>query len=305
MALSTAATFSIEEVAAAADGPLWYQLYIFRDRRLTSRLVKRAEEAGYRAIVLTVDMPGTKSPERDVAPSYDLGREYDWAPTIDPRRLLRNLQDIDLPDAEMPTQRSLNRFFDSTLHWLDLAWLRELTSLPIVIKGVQTGIDARLCREHGMDAIIASNHGGFAIPNARSTVETLPEIVAEAGELEVYLDGGVRRGTDVLKALALGARAVLIGRAQICGLVTDGEDGVVGVLDVLRDELEQAMRYCGLVDVRDADERLLTRHGAPWEAIDRLSHLARLREAGHLSRTEFYAAKRSYIVADERLAGRE
>jgi 4-hydroxymandelate oxidase len=298
MALSTAATYSVNEVAAVTDGPLWFQLYIFRDRRLSRMLIERAEQAGCRAIVLTVDMPGTRSRERDVSfPRYDLGREFDYAKTIDPGRLLRNLQGLGLPAADLPTQRNLNSYFDDALTWADLAWLRESTTLPIVIKGIQTGDDARLCRECGVDGIVASNHGGFAIPNARATIETLPEIVAQAGELEVYLDGGVRRGTDVLKALALGARAVLIGRAQIFGLVAGGEEGVVSVLEILRDELDQALRYCGLTDVREADEGLLSERmtPGPGELAERLCELARMLEVGLLSRAEFEAGKRDCL----------
>jgi 4-hydroxymandelate oxidase len=259
MILSTAASYSIEEVAAVATGPLWSQLYFMRDRRITERLIARAEDAGYRAIVLTVDNPGVSSPERDANPAWSLTRESDFAAALEPDRMLRNFraQDIGISDAELPTRGSFHDLWEPALTWDDLTWLRERTALPLVIKGIQSGADARRCREYGMDAIVVSNHGGFALAGARSTIETLPEVVAEAGNLEVYLDGGIRRGTDVLKAITLGARAVLIGRAQIWGLAVDGERGICDVLSILRTELDQAMAFCGIPDIRSVDQSLL------------------------------------------------
>jgi 4-hydroxymandelate oxidase len=259
MALSTASTYSIEEVAEVATGPLWFQLYFLRDRRVTEQLVRRAEEAGYRAIVLTVDLPGVSSRERDARfvrsarDGYDLTAEHRVATTYEVARELRNFQHPGLAGLPLPTRADFHRHFDATLGWADPAWLRELTPLPLVLKGVQTGEDARLCSEHGLDGLVVSNHGGFALPNARATIETLPEIAANAGAVEVYLDGGVRRGTDVFKALALGARAVLVGRAQAWGLTVGGEDGIVDVLDILRAELDDAMRLCGIADVARVD----------------------------------------------------
>jgi len=292
MALSSASTFSIEEVAATSTGPRWFQAYVFRDRRVTARLIERAERAGYAAVVVTVDMPGTDSPEREVSfPRYNFGREFDYVPTIDPSRLLRNLEGMEATGLELPTHRALNQYFDTRFTWSDLAWIRELTSLPIVIKGIQTAEDARLCRECGVEGIVVSNHGGFALRNARATIDALPEVVAEAGSLEVYLDGGVRCGTDVLTALALGATSVFIGRAHIWGLTVGGEDGVVDVLELLRYELDQAMRYCGLTDVGDADERLLvTGSSCAAKAGDDL--LSRLSKAGILNGSQLQAARR-------------
>jgi 4-hydroxymandelate oxidase len=257
MILSTAASYSIEEVASVATGPLWSQLYFMRDRRVTERLIARAEDSGYRAIVLTVDNPGTTSRERDSPSSWKLEDEPRLASTLEADRVFRNFRGLDLLDFEPITRQTFHGSFDSSLTWADLEWLRERTTLPLVVKGIQRGSDARLCREHGVDGLVVSNHGGFALPNARGTLETLPEVVTECGAVEVYIDGGVRRGTDILKALALGARAVLIGRAQVWGLAVDGEAGVEHVLELLREELYQAMGLCGVVDVRDVDRSLV------------------------------------------------
>jgi 4-hydroxymandelate oxidase len=265
MALSTAASYSIEEVAAAATGTLWFQLYFMRERRVTERLVARAEESGYRAIVLTVDMPGTRSRERDARHEWNLADEGRLAQALEPERMLRNFRgmDVELPGVRLPTQADFNENCDDRLTWADLAWLRDLTSLPLILKGVQTAEDARLCREHGVDGIVVSNHGGFALADATATVNVLPEVVDAAGELEVYVDGGVRRGSDVLKCLALGARAVFVGRAQIWGLAVDGEAGITNVLDILRHELDVAMAFCGVSDVRSVSRSLVEGPAAP------------------------------------------
>jgi 4-hydroxymandelate oxidase len=301
MLLSTAATYSIEEVAAAGPGPRWFQLYFMRDRRVTERLVRRAEDAGYRALVLTVDNPGVPSHERDVRFSasgggtYDLTAEHEVAPTYDASRSLRNFQDLGIEGVETITRAVWHDEFEPGLNWEHVAWLRTLTPLPIVIKGIQTGADGRLCAEHGVDGLVVSNHGGFALKNARGTIETLPEIVAAAGNgVEVYLDGGIRRGTDVLKALALGARAVLVGRAQAWGLTVGGEDGIVRVLELLRQELDDAMRFCGVADVARVDRSLV--RPAPGAAggpglVDGLERLASLHDRGLLTDAEFGRAK--------------
>jgi 4-hydroxymandelate oxidase len=207
-----------------------------------------------------VDNSGVPTRERRVVFStergrgYDLSAEHTVAPHFDPARSLRNFQEFGgVPREEW------HRQFEPGLGWEHIAWLRSLTSLPIVIKGIQRAEDARLCAEHGVDGLVVSNHGGFSLPGGRPTIEVLPEVVANAGAVEVYLDGGVRRGVDVLKALGLGARAVLVGRAQIWGLTVAGEDGIVAVLDVLRDELDDAMRFCGVADVNDVDPLLVQR----------------------------------------------
>jgi isopentenyl diphosphate isomerase/L-lactate dehydrogenase-like FMN-dependent dehydrogenase len=223
--LSTTSSYSIEEVAEAADGPKWFQLYIF-SREIAADLVQRAEAAGYAAICLTVDSPRLgrrERPLRDGQPFF---------PPIVPKNLLG----FDL--------RSIQH--NPAVTWHDVDWLRSLTSLPIVLKGIMTAEDACLAVEHGVLAIVVSNHGGRQLDGVPATIDVLPEVVeAVEGRAEVLLDGGVRRGTDVLKALALGARAVLIGRPYLYALAVDGEPGVRHVLGLLSDELETAMALLG------------------------------------------------------------
>lgn len=296
LTVSTASTFSIEEVAAATDGPLWFQLYVFKSRALGERLIARAEAAGYRALMVTVDHLG-RSRERETRFDFSRTTEHRIVSTIDPDRVLRNFQGLDLPGV--PDGDAYRTQFDEDLSWRDLAWLRRSTSMPLVVKGIQTAEDARLCREHGVDGIVVSNHGGHASPDARGTLETLPEIVAAAGgDVEVYLDGGVRRGGDVLKALALGARAVLVGRPIFWGLAAGGEEGLCRVLDIYRAELDSAMTLCGVTDVRRAGPDLVAAPpswGAPRGVVDQLERLAGLFEAGRLTEAEFAAAKAAVL----------
>jgi 4-hydroxymandelate oxidase len=251
-----AASFSIEEVAALGSEPLWFQLYVTRDRGLTEHLVRRAEEARYRALVVSADHGGATlrnagAPERD----------SEFVGMVDPERVLRNLRNESDPSGRAIPRGRLD--FDPSFSWSDLAWLRGLTRLPLVVKGIQTAEDAALCREHGVDAIVVSNHGGLTLTNARATIDTLPEITAAVGgALEIYVDGGIRHGTDVLKCLALGARAVLIGRPALWGLAVAGEQGVAGVLEVLRRELARAMAFCGVTDVAHVGETLVARESS-------------------------------------------
>jgi 4-hydroxymandelate oxidase len=223
MAVSTESTYRLEEIAAAASGPLWFQLYVYRDRSIAERLVRRAEQAGYRAIVLTVDLPAWGGIER--------ARRAGLPPAAEGE--LGNLEgSIDMSAG--------------ALRWEDIAWLRSLTGLPIVLKGLLLPEDAEEAVARGVDAIVVSNHGGRSLDGVPPSVEALPAIAeAVAGRCEVYLDGGVRRGTDVLKALALGARAVLVGRPVLWGLAVDGAAGAQRVLELLRNELEVAMVLAG------------------------------------------------------------
>jgi isopentenyl diphosphate isomerase/L-lactate dehydrogenase-like FMN-dependent dehydrogenase len=264
MALSTAASFSIEEVARAASGPLWFQLYFFKDRELNRILVRRAEQAGYKAILLTVDNVTERTWEREYR--HDVGMGNHTAvlrPPAErrslrafPGRLYRTFDDIDRPN--LPNEENFHDVLESNLQWSDLDWLRSMTSLPIVVKGIQTAEDALLCVEHGADGLVVSNHGGHTVNNLRGTIDTLPEVAdAVGGRLEIYLDGGVRKGTDVLKALALGARAVFIGRPIFWGLTLAGEDGVAAVLEILRNELYIDAGRCGVRDVRCVDKNFV------------------------------------------------
>ncbi len=290
LALSTASNYSLEEVAAAATGPIWFQLYMFRDREISRILVERAMAAGYTGIILTVDNLG--------APSW-LMREMQvkYSTTADPFRFLKNFEGIDRPN--LPTMDAINESFDGSFSWSDLEWVRSITSLPLVIKGIQTGEDAKLCLEHGADALIVSNHGGHTLQGTIASIEMLPEVMDAVGDgLEVYLDSGIRRGGDVLKSLALGAKGVFIGRANFWGLSVAGEEGVRRVLEILRDELDREMALCGVTDVNKLDKSLVAWPngvGNGNDSVGRLERLARLLEQGHLTPEEFEAQKRRIL----------
>ncbi|WP_043802264.1 alpha-hydroxy acid oxidase [Deinococcus gobiensis] len=255
MGLSTMSWRPLEEVAGAAAGRLWFQLYLYRDRELSRDLVVRAEAAGARALVLTVDAPR-------------LGRRE---PIL--RRPLHLPPGVTLPNvgARRPGTEHLSELahfdslLDTSLSWRDLDWLAGATRLPIVLKGILTAEDAALAVAHGAHVWV-SNHGGRQLDTAVSALEALPEIAdAVAGEREIYLDGGVTRGTDVLKALALGARAVFLGRAAFWGLALAGEAGVRHTLELLREELHLAMALCGKTRLDDLGPDLL-RLPADWPA---------------------------------------
>lgn len=242
MVVSTFANTTLEDVAGAAPaGVRWFQLYVHKDRALTRDLVRRAAAAGYAAVVLTVDLPVLGYRRRDERNNFAL-----------PAGVVKaNLGDF--PDAaDAPTEGSALRAYadhavESSLTFEDLEWLRGLSELPLVVKGVLRGDDAAACVAAGADAIVVSNHGGRQLDGAIPTAEALPDVVrAVAGGAEIYVDGGVRRGTDVLRALALGARAVLLGRPVLWGLAVDGADGVAAVLDTYRVELARAMALCGV-----------------------------------------------------------
>ena len=234
MCLSTLSSVSPAELAAAAPGALqWFQLYWSRDRGFTAELVASVAEAGFRAIVLTVDFPVAGRRERDL-------------------RLEFTLPD-DLPAPNLPValarrdfHAALGDIVDTRLTWRDLEWLRSESSLPLLVKGVLTAEDAVLAAEHGAEAVIVSNHGGRQLDGVPATLDVLPEVVEAVGErVEVLLDGGIRRGTDVLKALALGARATLAGRAVLWGLAAAGEEGVARVLELLRNEIASGLMLLG------------------------------------------------------------
>jgi isopentenyl diphosphate isomerase/L-lactate dehydrogenase-like FMN-dependent dehydrogenase len=238
MIASTTATRSLEEITQAASGPLWFQLYVYPSLQIAERLVRRAESAGYRAIVLTVDLPTLGNREKDKRNNV----------TIPPPPFREaNFVDVDKTGQEWVS-----------LTWESLSWLRSITSLPILLKGILTAEDALLAIEHSMDGIIVSNHGGRQLDTALASIEALPGIVeAVAGRCEVYVDGGIRRGTDILKALALGARAVLVGRPVLWGLAAGGAEGAYRVLEILRKELELAMALSGRPTLNSVDRTLL------------------------------------------------
>jgi 4-hydroxymandelate oxidase len=252
MILSTASTCSIEDVGAVG-GQLWFQLYVYADRGLTKALVERAEAAGMKAIVLTVDAPILGRRERDLRNRFHLP---------DGIRLANVPSSGSVP---MPTGHGesglANHFasgIDASLTWKDVDWLRSMTRLPVVIKGIVRGDDAALAVEHGAAGIIVSNHGGRQLDTSIASIRALPEVAdAVGGRAEVLLDGGVRRGTDVIKAIALGARAVLVGRPVVWGLAAAGESGARRVLELLRAEVDQAMALCGCPTVGDISRDLV------------------------------------------------
>ncbi|GAB4212321.1 MAG: alpha-hydroxy acid oxidase [Roseiflexaceae bacterium] len=242
---STMATASLEETAVA-DGPRWFQLYIYADRAVTAALIQRAEAAGYQALVLTVDVPRMGRRERDIRNGFGLPPHLQFANfDLDTRGHSGNHSS----DASA-LMRHTNASFDAGLTWRDIDWLRAHTRLPILLKGILTAEDARLAAEAGIDGMIVSNHGGRQLDGVPASIEALPEVVAAvAGRCPVLLDGGVRRGTDVFKALALGAQAVLVGRPILWGLASRGEAGALHVLELLRAELELAMALAGCPDL--------------------------------------------------------
>ena len=238
MIASTVATRTIEEIAQAASGPLWFQLYTYPSLNVAEMLVHRAEDAGYRAIVLTVDLPRLGNREKDLRNNV----------TIPPSPY----QEANFAGIEKEGQAWV------PLTWKSIEWLRSITSLPILLKGILTEEDARLAVEYGVEGIVVTNHGGRQLDTAIPGIEALPEIVdAVAGRCEIYFDGGIRRGTDILKALALGARAVLIGRPVLWGLAVNGADGAFSVLELLRKELELAMALSGRPTLASIDRSLL------------------------------------------------
>jgi isopentenyl diphosphate isomerase/L-lactate dehydrogenase-like FMN-dependent dehydrogenase len=235
IAVSTFSTRSHEEIAAASPGLLqWCQLYVFQDRGVTREHLAEAAAAGCAAVVLTVDTPRLAQRERDLRAGFEIP------------------SDLPLPYARAAIGDAAHNpadqfaLLDASVSWRDLEWIASEADLPVVLKGVVTAEDAKLAFEHGAAAVVVSNHGGRQLDGVPATLDALPEVAeAIAGRVEVYLDGGIRRGTDVAKALALGARAVLAGRGPVFGLAAAGEEGVSHVLELLRDELALALCLLG------------------------------------------------------------
>lgn len=255
--LSTQASVSLESIAQAVlpdpgRGPLWFQLYLQPDRGLTRALAQRAEAAGFEALVLTVDAPASGARDRERRTGFRL------PPGIGPV----NLAGMQAPPTP-PLGADQSALFDGLLHhaptWDDVAWLQSVTRLPVLLKGVLHPADARQAVAAGVAGVIVSNHGGRTLDTAPATATALPRVVqAVGGALPVLVDGGIRRGTDVLKAMALGASAVLVGRPAVWGLANAGATGVAHVLRLLRDELEIAMALTGCATLADATPALLT-----------------------------------------------
>ncbi|MGH8099698.1 MAG: alpha-hydroxy acid oxidase [Chthoniobacterales bacterium] len=265
--LSSLSNTAMESVFAGAASPRWFQLYIYKDRQVSLELVKRAELAGAEAIVLTVDAPGLGTRERDMRNRF----------TLPAGLSVENLVPLgkgDLPRVENgrfegPTGSNValegsglaayvRENFKQDLEFGDLAWLCSCTRLPVVVKGVCRADDARRAIEHGARAVVVSNHGGRQLDTAPATSDVLPYVIdALADRCEIYVDGGIRRGSDVLKAIALGARAVMVGRPILWGLSVAGEQGVVRILEILRRELDEAMLLCGYANLSQINPSIL------------------------------------------------
>ncbi|KAK2583749.1 hypothetical protein KPH14_009662 [Odynerus spinipes] len=246
--LSTISTSSIEEVAEAAPRCIkWFQLYVYSDRSVTLNLVRRAEKAGFKALVLTVDAPIFGDRRADLRNKFSLPQHL---------RLANFEGDLSSRVTIARMGSGLNEYvsdlFDASLSWKDIAWLKSITKLPIVLKGILTAEDALLSVTHGAAAIVVSNHGARQIDGIPATIEVLPEIVnAVKGKIEIYMDGGITQGTDVFKALALGANMVFIGRPMLWGLSHNGEKGALKILQLLKREIDSVFALTGCRTVKD------------------------------------------------------
>ncbi|HKH13680.1 MAG TPA: alpha-hydroxy acid oxidase [Solirubrobacterales bacterium] len=234
--LSSLATARPADVAAAApDGTRWFQLYVFKDRAVSHELLQAATESGYEAIVITVDMPVLGIRERDVRSQYVIPDAL-ASPGVGAKERSGAMSLLQIGDL-----------IDASLTWSDVEEFASSCDLPVLVKGVLTPEDARLAAEHGAAGVVVSNHGGRQLDTVATGTEALPAVVEAVGDrMDVIVDGGIRRGTDVLKALALGARAVMVGRPVIWGLAVDGEDGVRAVLELILAEFDVALALSGV-----------------------------------------------------------
>ena len=231
MVVSSTTVDYLEDVASASSGPKWWQLYLFTDRGMTADMLQRVVAAGYGAVCFTVDLPEIGRRHRDTRNAF--------------------LMPLGLPDDD--------RVYDPNISWADIEWIRERAPMPLLVKGIMTAEDARIALDHGVDGIVVSNHGGRQLDGVAAGVTVLPEVVeAVGGRVPVLVDGGIRRGTDVLKCLALGADAVLVGRPAVWALAAGGQEGVAEVLRILRDELDNAMALAGVRSVTEITPAFVT-----------------------------------------------
>ena len=255
MILSTISNTAVEEVVAAAERDVWFQLYVYRDREASRELVQRVEAAGCKALVLTVDVPHLGRREADERNRFTMPEHLELPNVLDRGHEMHERR---TRPASALAEYAASQL-DPTLAWKDVEWLCSLTSLPVLLKGVLHPDDARLGVEHGAAGIVVSNHGGRQLDTCLTSAAALPAIVeAVDGRVPVLADGGLRRGTDVLKALALGADAVLLGRPVLWGLTVGGEEGALRVLELLKRELRTAMALCGCDSLDDVEAGLLS-----------------------------------------------
>ena len=281
--LSVYGGHSLEDVAAAGDGILWFQVYLWKDRGVTRELLARAKAAGYRAAVLTVDVPVNGQRERDlrngltvpirVSPraAIDAALHPSWLYRVARQRpeIHGSLRGIPGTGGDSGTgliEYANRELLDPTQSWEDLEWLREIWDRPLAVKGVMSVADAQRCVQRGVDAVWVSNHGGRQLDGARASIEALPRVVDAVGDrAEILFDSGIRRGTDVVKALGLGARAVAVARPYWWGLGAAGEVGARRVLEILNTEVDRVMALSGVTSLADID-RSLVQAPAEWTA---------------------------------------
>lgn len=258
MILSTLSTSSLEDVAVASSAPKWFQLYVYKDRGVTRSLVERAEAAGYEALVVTVDSPLLGRRERDIRNKFQL-----------PRGLcLANFSDI---EAKFPSgwqdgsglAAYIASLYDTGLSWKDIEWLKSITRLPILIKGIMRADDALLALQNGVAGLIVSNHGARQLDTVASSIRALPAVATVVEQrVPILVDGGIRRGTDILKAIALGADAVVVGRPILWGLACQGEQGVLTVLRMLINEFDLSMALSGCRSLAEVTTDLVRLSGS-------------------------------------------
>jgi L-lactate dehydrogenase (cytochrome) len=281
--VSTASSASLEEIARVASGPLWFQLYLWRGRDVYEGLVRRAHDAGYEVLVVTVDVPLVSTRERDVRNGFTLPLKLSWRHRLEALRhpswlwgyltgpdiTFGNLTDVGVgSNAARIAQLINNEFNDPSATYDNLRRLRELWPGRLFVKGTLTAEDAERAIAEGVDGIIVSNHGGRQLDHAPATIDVLPEIVNAVGDrVDVIVDSGFRRGSDVVKALALGARAVMVGRPYLFGLAADGEAGVTTALEILRTELDVCLGLVGRPTVEALDPSVIGR--AAWSSAPR------------------------------------
>jgi L-lactate dehydrogenase (cytochrome) len=267
--LSTLSGCRLEDVKKATPGPAWYQLYLCGGRDVASGTVQRAKDAGYSALILTIDTPVAGLRERDLRNGAKelLTRSWPMLPYVGqflsrPRWLagffgdggLMNFPNVMLPDGPMLYADVGAALEQSTVTWKDIGWIREIWKGPIIIKGIHTGEDAKRALDEGAKAIVVSNHGGRQLDGVPATIRVLPEVIAAVGgRTEVLLDSGIRRGSDIVKALCLGARAVLVGRAYAYGLAAAGGPGVARAIDILKTDVVRTMKLLGCRSVAELD----------------------------------------------------
>ena len=273
--LSTMSICSIEDIRSATKGPFWFQLYVFRDRAFSEQILARAHAAGCTALFVTVDLPmrgqrhadlknGLEVPPRLTPRNvFDIATKPAWAMSVlrGKRKTFGNIATFLHQKAQtgaLAAGRWAQENYDPTLSWNDIAWMRKVWPGKLVLKGVLDAADAQKAADHGVDAIVVSNHGGRQLDGAPATIAALPRIADAVGDrLEILFDGGVRSGQDVLKALALGARGCLIGRAQLYGLAAMGGAGVTKALSLIENELRLSMALTGVRDVAEVSRDIL------------------------------------------------